>query len=74
MSEAIGILLRVTSNHGDEGEREEDEDQDDLASAEPELSFTIGFDCKHVEETKCEVSIDIGARGKRYGLFAMGKL
>lgn len=32
MPEAVGIFLWVAANHGNEGERVEDEDQDDLAT------------------------------------------
>ena len=45
-------------------------------SREPELSFTVCFDCEHVEETKCEVSIDrsMGAHGERSVYVAIGSL
>lgn len=49
VSEAVGIALRVSADHGDEGEAEENEDQDDLASRQPELSFTVSFDGENVE-------------------------
>jgi hypothetical protein len=44
-------MLRVSAHHGDEGEEEQGEDQDDFASGEPKFSFTVGFDCQNVEET-----------------------
>lgn len=43
-------MLRVSAHHGDECEEEQGEDQDDLATGEPEFSFTVGFDCQNIEE------------------------
>jgi hypothetical protein len=51
IAETIYIMLGIAANHGDEGEEEQREDQDDLASREPELSLAIGFDCKNVNAT-----------------------
>ena len=50
-SEAVRIMQRVAADHGDEGEREDDEDQDDFAARQPEFGFTKDFDGKDVEET-----------------------
>jgi len=44
-------MLRVAADHGDEGEREDDEDQDDFAARQPEFGFTKDLDGKDVEET-----------------------
>lgn len=44
MAEAIGVMGRVSTNHGDEGEKEQGEDQNDLSTRQPEFSFTISFD------------------------------
>lgn len=52
VAETVGIVLRVAADHGDEGEGEDDEDQDDFAAGQPELGFTKDFDGKDVEETK----------------------
>ncbi len=41
MSKPVGVTARVPSDHGDEGEEEKGEDQDDLAARQPEFGFTI---------------------------------
>ena len=51
VTETVGIMLRVAADHGDEGEREDDEDQDDFAARQPEFGFTKDLDGKDVEET-----------------------
>lgn len=53
VAETVGIVLGVAADHGDEGEGEDDEDQDDLTAGQPELGFTKDFDCEDVEETNC---------------------
>ena len=45
-------MFRVSAHHGNEGEEEQGEDQDDLATGEPKFSFTIGFDCQDIEEAE----------------------
>jgi hypothetical protein len=57
VSEAVRVVLRVAADHCHKCEAEENEDQDDLAAGEPELSFTVSLDCKNVEETACKVSV-----------------
>ena len=52
MAEAIGVVGRVSANHGDEGEEEQGEYQNDLPTGQPEFGFTIGFDDQDVEEAK----------------------
>jgi hypothetical protein len=52
VSEAIGILLRVTSNHGDEGEAVENQDQQDLASREPKFCLTVCLYSQDVASTR----------------------
>jgi len=47
--EAIGIVSRVAAHHGDEREREEQEDQNDLATRQPEFSFAICTDSQDVD-------------------------
>jgi hypothetical protein len=49
MTEAVSIVLWVPAHHGDKGEHEEHEDQDDLAAREPELCFTKDLDCDNIE-------------------------
>jgi hypothetical protein len=51
VAEPVGIVLRVAANHGDEGEGEDDEDQDDFAARQPELGFTEDLNGKNVEDT-----------------------
>jgi len=51
VTETVGIVLRVAADHGDEGEGEDDEDQDDFAARQPEFGFTKDLDGKDVEET-----------------------
>lgn len=48
ISEAIGVLFRIAAHHGNEGEAVEHEDQDDFASREPELGFSIGLNSKDI--------------------------
>jgi hypothetical protein len=51
VAEAVRIFLWVAAAHGDEGEREHDEDQDDLAAGQPEFGFTEDLDGEDVEDT-----------------------
>lgn len=44
MAETVGVALRVTSDHRNEGECEEDEDQNQFASGEPEFSLPVETD------------------------------
>lgn len=41
VAETVRIVLGISTHHGDEGEEEEGEDQDDLAAREPELGLTV---------------------------------
>lgn len=43
--EPISVLLRVSSEHGDEGKDEETDDKQNLANGGPELSLTIPLHC-----------------------------
>lgn len=54
VAESVGVALRVTSDHGYEGEEEEHEDQDDFAAGQPELGLSEGADCEHVDEAVWE--------------------
>ena len=51
VAEAVGVPFRVAANHGDKGEEEEHEDEDDLASGEPELGLTVSSHSKQVDST-----------------------
>lgn len=46
----LRIALRVSADHRNKGEGEQHHDQDDLASRQPELSFTICLDCETVQQ------------------------
>lgn len=60
VAESVRVALRVATDHGDESEAEQDEDQDDLATGQPEFRLTISLDCEDVEETsRCDVSTSI---------------
>ena len=54
VTEAVGVALRVTADHGDEGEEEQREDQNDLAAGKPELSLSVCFDSENVNVTRRE--------------------
>jgi hypothetical protein len=45
-------MLRVGSHHGKEGEREEHEDQENLAAAEVEFGLSVILDSEDVEQTR----------------------
>ena len=49
--EAVRVSLRVSSDHGDEGEEEEHEDQNDLPARKPKLRFAISFDGEDVDKS-----------------------
>jgi hypothetical protein len=51
VAEAVRIFLRVAAAHGDEGEGEHDEDQDDLTAGQPKFGFTEDLDGEDVENT-----------------------
>lgn len=51
VSESVRIFLRVSADHGNEGEGEHDEDQDDLSAGQPEFGFSEDFDGEDVEDT-----------------------
>lgn len=50
VAESVCIMLRVAANHGDEGEGEYNEDQDDLAAGQPELGFSEDLNGEDVED------------------------
>jgi hypothetical protein len=52
IAESIGVVLRVTADHGDECEEEEDENKDNFSAGEPEFGLAISFYCKAVEKTR----------------------
>ncbi|KAH3661748.1 hypothetical protein OGAPHI_005926 [Ogataea philodendri] len=55
VAEAVHVVERVTSNHGDEGEHHQANSQNDFTEREPELRLSIIFDSTHVdEEIKCQ--------------------
>ena len=54
MAEAISIMGGVSTNHSDEGEKEQGEDQNDLSAGQPEFGFTISFDSQDVKEATPE--------------------
>ena len=56
MPEAIGVVLRVATNHGDEGEEEQDEDQEDLSCGQPELGLAKGRDGENINQPITGVS------------------
>lgn len=51
VAESVRVVLGIAADHGDKGEGEDDEDQDDFASGQPEFSFSKDFDGKRVEDT-----------------------
>lgn len=51
VAESVCIVLGVAADHGDKGEGEDDEDQDDFATRQPEFSFSKDLDGKSVEDT-----------------------
>ena len=59
MAEAIRIMGWVSTNHCDEGEKEQGEDQDDFAAGEPEFGFTISLDRQYVQETVSRLAFDV---------------
>lgn len=42
--------MGVAANHGDEGEKEQREDQDDLTTGQPEFSFAVRPHGQNVED------------------------
>ena len=81
VSESICIALGIAAYHGDEGEEEESEDQDDLPSRQPEFGLTISFHSKDVDGAAkhlayvfkgCSEQMRFGCDGKgRNGRVAM---
>lgn len=57
VAESVGVMLGIAADHGDEGEGEDDEDQQNLAARKPELGFAISFDCEDIEETKMKCQL-----------------
>lgn len=51
VAESISILLGVATAHGNEGEAEQNQDEDNLSTGEPKLGFTIVADSEDVEKT-----------------------
>lgn len=52
VSKAVGVALRIATDHGNEGEGEQYEDQDDFAATEPEFCLTICTDCKAIDQAR----------------------
>lgn len=48
VAETVRVLLGVSTNHGDESEEVKDQDEQNLATREPELSFTVRLDGEDV--------------------------
>lgn len=48
--EAIGVTLRVSADHSDEGEQEQDDDENDLAGRQPEFGLSIPTHCEDVDD------------------------
>jgi hypothetical protein len=46
---AVRVLFGISTDHGDEGEREHHEDEEHLANGEPKLSFSVPFNYKCVD-------------------------
>lgn len=51
VAETIGVTLGVAANHGDKGEEEEHEEENDFATRQPKLGLTITTDSKEVQST-----------------------
>lgn len=51
MTESISIPLGVATAHGDEGEAEQNQDEENLSTGEPKFGFTIVADSEDVEKT-----------------------
>jgi hypothetical protein len=49
VAESVGIILRVSSAHSHEREREHNGHQEDLSSREPKLCFAVDSDSQNVE-------------------------
>lgn len=54
--EAIGVVLGVPTDHGDEGVEEKDEDQKDLSRGQPELGLAKGRDGENINQSIVRVS------------------
>lgn len=51
VSETVGIVLWIAADHSDKGEKEERDDEYNLAAREPELSFAVCSDSKNIDDT-----------------------
>lgn len=51
VAEAVGIVLGVASDHGDEGEAEEQEDENHLAAGQPEFGLAVHAHGKNIQTT-----------------------
>ena len=49
VTETVRVALGIAADHGDEGEGEEHQKQDDLSKGEPKLAFTVPFDDEGVD-------------------------
>lgn len=49
VAETICVALGVASDHRDEGEAKQHEDEDDLATGEPEFRLTIGSNGEDID-------------------------
>lgn len=50
--EPVGVVFGVPATHGHQGEGEEHEDENDLATGEPELGLAIGTHSEDIQETR----------------------
>jgi hypothetical protein len=50
VSEAISVMLGVTTNHGDKGKCKKHEDENDLSGRKPEFCFSIPANGKQVDD------------------------
>lgn len=55
MTEAIGIVLRIPTNHGNECEAEYNGKQENLPNRKPKLRLSIVVDCKNVDHPNVQV-------------------
>lgn len=57
VAETVRITLRVTAYHGDKGEEEQTNDQNDLAAGKPEFGLTVRLDGENIDCTRRKFSI-----------------
>lgn len=52
VAEAVSVFERVATQHGNEGENDQADDEQDLPESGPKLGFTIPLDRKHVDQAE----------------------